>query len=190
MVGIATKGIAGRAVFIDWYKWALQHHQETEIDAFTAYGVPFSLLLQAAKDQSGITPDDFRPGDILFIRSGYIHQYETMSQSKRDLLQKRYATTKPENIGVAPSEDLLQFLWDKGIAAVAGDSRSFEVWPCTTPEWHLHEWLLAGWGMPIGELFDLEELSRVCENLERYTFFLSSEPLNVRDLFFLFVKIS
>lgn len=146
--------------------------------------------MQAAKDQSGITPDDFRQGDILFVRSGYIHQYETMPQSKRDLLQKRYATSKPENIGVAPSEDLLRFLWDKQIAAVAGDSRSFEVWPCTKPEWHLHEWLLAGWGMPIGELFDLEELSRVCEKLGRYTFFLSSEPLNVGHIYLLVQKVS
>lgn len=105
-----------------------------------------------------------------------------MPRSKRDLLQKRYSSAKPENIGVAPSEELLSFLWNKKIAAVAGDSRSFEVWPCTTHEWHLHEWLLAGWGMPIGELFDLEELSRVCEKLERYTFFLSSEPLNVRNI--------
>lgn len=145
--------------------------------------------MQATKDQSGLTPGDFRPGDILFVRSGYIHQYETMPQSKRDLLQKRYTTTKPENIGVVPSEDLLQFLWDKKIAAVAGDARSFEVWPCSKPEWHLHEWLLAGWGMPIGELFDLEELSRICERLGRYTFFLSSEPLNVRDTLYLFIKM-
>lgn len=59
-----------------------------------------------------------------------------------------------------PFPELLAFLWDNKLAAVAGDSRSFEVWPCKELDWHLHEWLLAGWGMPIGELFYLEELAR------------------------------
>jgi hypothetical protein len=62
---------------------------------------------------------------------------------------------------------------------VAGDARSFEVWPCAELEWHLHEWLLAGWGMPIGELFDLEELARVCADLGRWSFFLTSAVMNV-----------
>jgi hypothetical protein len=43
----------------------------------------------------------------------------------------------------------------------------------------LHPVLLAGFGMPIGELFDLERLSEYCEALGRWTFFFTSEPLNV-----------
>ena len=35
------------------------------------------------------------------------------------------------------------------------------------------------WGMPIGELFDLEALAKHCEETGRYTFFFSSWPLNV-----------
>lgn len=31
----------------------------------------------------------------------------------------------------------------------------------------------------IGELFDLEELSKTCKRLERYSFFLTSMPLNM-----------
>jgi len=46
-------------------------------------------------------------------------------------------------------------------------------------KWVLHEWLLAGWGCPIGELFDLEELSVRCRELGRWSFFLSSVPLKV-----------
>ena len=85
---------------------------------------------------------------------------------------------KPESIGIEASREFLQFLWENQIAAVAGDTRAFEAWPCKELEWHLHEWLLAGWGMPIGELFDLEELSRCCSRQNRYTFFLSSSPMN------------
>lgn len=43
----------------------------------------------------------------------------------------------------------------------------------------LHEVLLAGWGMPIGELFDLEKLAQQCEKEQRWSFFLASEPCNV-----------
>ncbi|KIW16078.1 hypothetical protein PV08_06129 [Exophiala spinifera] len=43
----------------------------------------------------------------------------------------------------------------------------------------LHEYLLAGWGMPIGELFDLEGLSRLCEQHRRWEFFVASSPLNM-----------
>jgi hypothetical protein len=65
----------------------------------------------------------------------------------------------------------------------------------------VHEYLLAGWGMPIGEslpvparvrstrqrltisttgeLFDLESLSKICFELNRYSFFITSMPLNM-----------
>lgn len=43
----------------------------------------------------------------------------------------------------------------------------------------LHQWLLGGWGMLIGEMFDLEALAEKCRELGRSTFFLSSLPLNV-----------
>lgn len=36
------------------------------------------------------------------------------------------------------------------------------------------------WGTPIGELWNLEELSRVCAQEKKYSFFLTSAPLNVQ----------
>ncbi|KAF3025869.1 hypothetical protein E8E14_014806 [Neopestalotiopsis sp. 37M] len=173
---VSTKGIASRAVFVDWYSWALKNHKT--VDTFTSYAVPFSEIVQALKDQ-GLSLDVFRPGDVLVIRFGYLAQYEAMADGRRDELDQQYQTRKPDNIGIQPSCELLEFLWDRKLAAVAGDSRSFEVWPCTEEQWHLHEWLLAGWGMPIGELFYLEDLAKVCASTGRYTFFLSSSPMNV-----------
>ncbi|KAL3457092.1 hypothetical protein BJX64DRAFT_293434 [Aspergillus heterothallicus] len=176
---VSKQGITGRAILIDWYAWA--QAQNMPIDATSAHAIPFSELLAALEYQNMDPASTFRRGDILVIRSGYIAQYNTMPDAKRDALSAAYKTQKPSNIGVQPSAELLRFLWESGIAAVCGDSRSFEVWPCRPEdeEWHLHEWLLAGWGMPIGELFDLEELSAVCKGLGRYTFFLASEPVNV-----------
>lgn len=45
--------------------------------------------------------------------------------------------------------------------------------------WLFHEVLLAGWGCPIGELFDLEKLAAHCKDTKRWSFFVSSEVCNV-----------
>jgi len=177
---MAAKGIAGRAILIDWYGYASSLPNAAPIDAFSDHAFTFTSLMAAAGFQ-GLSASSFRPSDILIVRSGYLHQYATLSESRRKILDDEYKTQKPSNIGIEPSKELLEFLWEKKIAAVAGDARSFEAWPCKEEnlKWHLHEWLLAGWGKPIGELFDLEELTKVCRRLGRWSFFLSSEPLNV-----------
>lgn len=46
-------------------------------------------------------------------------------------------------------------------------------------DYYLHEHLLALWGVPIGELWDLEALSVACAENYQWTFFLSSAPNNV-----------
>ena len=84
------------------------------------------------------------------------------------------------SIGVEASENMLRWLWETEFCAVASDSPSFESWPCQDKRYWLHEWLLAGWGMPIGELFDLERLATECRKNQKWTFFFSSMPLNVR----------
>ncbi|KAJ4323151.1 hypothetical protein N0V94_002037 [Neodidymelliopsis sp. IMI 364377] len=43
----------------------------------------------------------------------------------------------------------------------------------------LHQWLLGGWGVMIGEMWDLERLCEKAEELGRYTCFVSSVPLKV-----------
>jgi len=73
---------------------------------------------------------------------------------------------------------MLEWIWDSGFSAVAGDAISFEVYP-DQGGLSLHEYLLAGWGVPIGELFDLEALAKVCEEEGRWSFFVTSMPLNM-----------
>jgi hypothetical protein len=173
---VSKKGIAGRAIFVDWYAWA--QSKGLDVDAMSSYEVPFSQIVEALEYQ-GLDLGVFRPGDILIIRFGYLDQYDNMSDDKRQRLNELYKTQKPDNIGLQPSRELLEFLWNNKLAAIAGDSRSLEVWPCNQLEWHMHEWLLAGWGMPIGELFYLEDVAKMCKALNRYTFFLSTSPMNV-----------
>lgn len=40
----------------------------------------------------------------------------------------------------------------------------------------LHEYLLALWGVPIGEMVDLERVSELARRNARYTFFVTSAP--------------
>lgn len=184
---MSKKGIAGRALLVDWYRWKTRAARgsdavrESDIDAFSQYKISWSELNEAARWQ-GTPLKDCRPGDILVVRSGYLRQYETMEETRRAELDTLYQTTKPSNIGLQASRELLEFLWEKRIAAVAGDSRSFEAWPCegADKQWQLHQWLLAGWGMPIGELFELEALSELCATIGRWRFFLTSSPMNVK----------
>jgi hypothetical protein len=35
------------------------------------------------------------------------------------------------------------------------------------------------WGTPIGEMFDCEKLAELCEKHKRYSFFITSAPLNI-----------
>ncbi|KAL5412167.1 hypothetical protein PMIN06_009470 [Paraphaeosphaeria minitans] len=121
-----------------------------------------------------------RPADILFIRVGFTAEYEKLStQEKQD-----FSTRKPGGLlGLEANRDTLRWLWNNQFAAIASDAAGFERGPATgtynDPDVSIHQWCLAGWGMPIGELFDLEELAGACRERKRYTFFLQSTPLKI-----------
>lgn len=68
-----------------------------------------------------ITP---QRGDILLIRTGVIPEWDSWDDEKK---QEYAAQEEPEHAGVEASLELLEWLWDNGIAAVAGDAISWEV---------------------------------------------------------------
>jgi hypothetical protein len=78
---------------------------------------------------------------------------------------------------VSQEEKVLDWLHDCYFAAVAGDAPAFEAWP-THEEYHLHEYILALWGMPLGEMLDLEKLAKRCAETNRWFFFFTSAPAN------------
>jgi hypothetical protein len=63
-------------------------------------------------------------GDILIIRSGFIHEYSKKSRTQLEALSK---ISPPTFTGVEQSEEVLQWIWEN-FAAVAGDQPSFECW--------------------------------------------------------------
>lgn len=130
------------------------------------------------KDLQAIAKDEgvaFLPGDILIVRTGWVRWYEDNDEASR----LKYITNGKAWVGVESSHEVLEWLWDNHFAAVAGDSIGWEVWP-PEPEYWLHNHLLSNWGMPIGEMWDLEQLSRECEAQQKWTFLLTSAPLNVK----------
>ncbi|KAK7540347.1 hypothetical protein IWX49DRAFT_507229 [Phyllosticta citricarpa] len=164
----AREGIAGRGVLIDYATYAAKHG--IEYSAFSSHAIPLSTM-HAIADESGIV---FERGDILFVRVGVTDEWHGMSRAQKEAFA---ANETPRFAGVEGTKEVAAWLWDKGFAAVAGDSVSWEVFPAQ--DVLLHQYLLAGWGMPIGEMFDLEALSATCRELGRWTFFVASMPLNM-----------
>lgn len=175
-------GIVGRGVLLDYHSWASAHG--IAHPAFASTSIPLADLVQVAESQNVV----FRPGDILFVRSGYSDAYDAASAEQIDALTTPEKV--PESIGVQSCEETLRWIWDRGFTAVAGDMPAWEAWPCQDRRFWMHEWLLAGWGLPIGELFNLENLAAECARKKKWSFFFSSMPLNVDINFFFFFSLS
>ncbi|KAJ8114129.1 hypothetical protein OPT61_g3909 [Boeremia exigua] len=135
-----------------------------------------------------------RDGDLLLVRTGFTEQYAKLGEQER----KELAGKPPAFAGVESSKETLRWIWESGFVAVAGDAPSFEMAPLVGDhnkpggiwkgeEWEgdmqggglLHQWLLGGWGVMIGEMWDLERLCEKAEQLGRWTCFVSSVPLKV-----------
>lgn len=174
----AKKGIVGRGILVDFTRWAEGPGKEKVDSATGGKGYqPFERseikhewLLETLKHQG----TEVKWGDILITRTGYMRDYKTLSADKIETL---YTTNPPSVGGVEASKENLEWIWNN-FSCVAGDQVGFEAIPMAQPN-SAHEILLGGWGCPIGELFDLEELSRTCESKGRWSFFFTSEPMNV-----------
>ncbi|KAJ9649503.1 hypothetical protein H2199_000278 [Coniosporium tulheliwenetii] len=164
----SEKGIVGRGVLLDFHSWRLENNIPYE--PFKTGSIPLQQLKAVAEAQ-GV---EFKFGDILIIRSGYMAAFNEL---KKDELAALAKVMPPTFSGVEQSEEMLEWIWNN-FSAVAGDQPSFECWP-TQKDFMLHEVLLSGWGCPIGELFDLEALAEHCKKVGRWSFFVTSEVCNV-----------
>lgn len=148
-------------MLIDYAGWA--EKKGIEYSTFSTHQVRLSDI-QAIAKECGIT---FQKGDLLFVRVGVTKEWDTVMT---DAQKQEYSdNSSPSHAGVEATPDMLRWLWDTGFCAIAGDAISWEVgcplifsgcvcvktntrqvYPPQS-EVFLHEYVLAGWGMPIGE---------------------------------------
>jgi hypothetical protein len=112
----ARRGIAGRAVLLDYRRWALS--QGLEYSPGDSHLITASELAEVARWQKV----DWQTGDILLLRTGLLEWYNTLDQAGR-----KAAAQPPYKItGVAQGEATLRFLWNHHFAAVACDTPTFD----------------------------------------------------------------
>lgn len=123
-------------------------------------------------------PLALQTGDILLIRQGFHVRYAQLDEAQERAVGQAWP---PASCGVHQDVRLLQWLWDSHVAAVGGDAPALENFPPDEKAgFMLHEVLLSGWGCPIAEMLCLDDLAAFCRERKRWTFFVSSSPLNVQ----------
>jgi kynurenine formamidase len=166
---LARRGIAGRGVLADVARY--YDRQRKSIDFTRASSIPLADV-QAALEDEGVA---LRTGDILLIRIGWTKFYLSASAAIKEELSRETVTP-----GIEASQRTARWLWDNHLAAVASDSPALEALPKAADDTEfLHFHMLAFFGMPIGEMWNLEGLAEDCAADGRYDFFLTSAPLNV-----------
>jgi hypothetical protein len=111
----SEQGIVGRGVLLDFHEWRLE--QGREHDAFATSSISLADLESVAEAQG----TEIRFGDILLVRSGYMHAYNRLEKEKIEALREK---TPPSFAGVEQSEEMLEFMWEN-FAACAGDHPSW-----------------------------------------------------------------
>ncbi|KIW06942.1 uncharacterized protein PV09_02603 [Verruconis gallopava] len=167
--------IVARGVLIDYKLWADQNG--IDFSPFEDKRITIAEIEKVAKAQG----TEFKQGDVFIIRTGFTEALDTL-----DAESQAKALSAHTAVGVEGSEDSARWFWNKHFAAVAGDAIAFETYPSLingkrgdVGDLVLHQYFLSLFGLPIGELWDLKALSEHCAKTGRYTFLLTSSPLNV-----------
>lgn len=138
--GWCDEGIAGRGILLDYKTYA--DAMGIVYKNFSTHAITFRCILDML-EFFHVQP---KRGDLLFIRMGVMPEWEAWTLEEKEAYSKLKV---PEHAGVEATLQLLQWIWNSGISAVAGDAISWEVYP-TPGSCSVHEYLLAGWGLPIG----------------------------------------
>jgi kynurenine formamidase len=184
----AEHGIAGRGVLVD-----VDRHRQAEgrsIDHAAAEAIPISDVVAAAARQGA----EFRPGDILLIRTGWVHHH----LCRLDADGRRLATEPPFRAsGLLAREDTVEWLWDNRFSMIATDNFAVEAWPppadspfVTAAEHRgevprtghtglMHRVLIPLLGMVLGELWNLDDLAARCAADGRWDSLVVANPLNL-----------
>ena len=183
----ARRGIVGRGVLADVGRWREAQGRPLVYDEPDPV-MPDELLACLADQGTEVAE-----GDVLLVRFGWISWYLEQDAAKRESLADRSTF---RSAGFHPGEDLARTLWNLHIAAVACDNPGVEIWPrgshlepdhradaLADPrrvhEVFAHTLLLPMLGLPLGEMFFLDDLAADCAADGRYEFLFTSAPLQL-----------
>ena len=116
-------GIVGRAVLIDYVEYAKKHN--IQYSPVTRHEISIEDIEAIARDEDV----EFKPADILIVRSGWIKWYNEASEEEK----LKSVTNGHEFVGIAGNAESVEWLWNHHFAAVAGDAIAFEAWPPKAP---------------------------------------------------------
>ena len=165
---LARRGIAGRGVLAD-----IARHYD-RIGKTLNYTQAESIPLEDLEATLSAEKVKLQAADILLIRIGWTSFYLSASEETKAELARE--TVVP---GIEGTSRVARWIWDHHLAAVASDSPALEALPKGEGDDFLHFHMLSFFGMPIGEMWNLEGLAEDCAADGRYDFFLTSAPLNV-----------
>ncbi len=163
----ARHGIVGRGVLADVYGFCERRGQR--IAAHEDFTITVPLLREVLADAKV----ELASGDILLLRTGFVDAYLA---GQPELHTGEPLAASP---GLEGSEEMAEFLWDSGVAAIAADNPAVEVMPGDPSVGLLHRRLIPLLGFALGEFFDLAALARHCAEDAHYTGLFMSAPLHL-----------
>jgi kynurenine formamidase len=160
-------GLVLRGVLLDFPRyWAVTGRS---VDPHSEQAISVTDVRDCARLQGS----EWSPGDLLLVRTGFLTAYRDRGGLPAD------GVAMPTSAGLDASADMARFLWDEGFAAVAADNPAVEVLPGDPAVGSLHRRLIPALGMPLGELWDVDELAKACADDRRYECCVVSVPLRV-----------
>ncbi len=178
---VAERGISGRGILLD-----VAAYREAVGNPINQSS-PEQLSVEDLEGTIAHQKSQVIVGDILLVRTGWLAAVRSGAAK---------ITSPVVSPGLAQSESIAEWLWDKQVAMAAADNVALEAWPAdrenirTTAEDEgllersnhtgmLHRVLIPLLGLTIGELWDLDELAEACSQRNLYTFLVTAEPLNM-----------
>lgn len=174
----ADRPIVSRGVLLDLA--AERDRQGRPIDHEAGEPLGLDLIEQTMHAQG----TQLRDGDIVMLRTGWAGWFLGLDDAARRQQQSTRRAT-----GMAQSEDFVAWAWDRRIALLAADTFAVECLPVVAESpfraraphdaGMMHQEFLAKLGLPLGELWRLDQLAERMAALGRDDCLLVVKPLNV-----------
>ncbi|MHB8295750.1 MAG: cyclase family protein [Acidimicrobiales bacterium] len=178
----AEQPIVGRGVLLDVS--ASRRGRGRPIDHANGEALPLEDLVEALSDQA--VRDRacvLRPGDLLLLHTGWASWYLSDPEGP----ERRRACVEQRCTGLVQGREVIAWVWDNRLALVASDTFALEVLPPVPGSPYgsphdrgmMHQELIALPGLPIGELWRLQDLAADCELSGSYESLVVVKPLNL-----------